>query len=101
MRGLWLVFTLGAPTTDRWFAPDKIQHFFTSAFVQSISYGALRSTGVSLSVALAGASITTGVVGVGKEIHDRDIQGDFSAKDLVWDAAGAGAATILLVRTQR
>ncbi|MEO7457044.1 MAG: DUF2279 domain-containing protein [Gemmatimonadaceae bacterium] len=102
MRGLWLVFTLfpAAPRTDRWFGSDKLQHFFTSAFVQSVSYGALRATGVSHGAALAGASATTAVVGVGKEIHDRDVQGDFSARDLAWDAAGAGAATLLLVRTR-
>ena len=101
MRGLWLVFTLGAPTSDHWLGSDKIQHFFASAFVQSMSYGALRAAGVSHVAALTGASLTTGVAGIGKEVHDRDIQGDFSAKDLIWDAAGAGTATILLVRTQR
>lgn len=101
MRGLWLVFTLGAPTTDRWLGSDKIQHFFASAFVQSMSYGALKTTGISHAAALAGASLTTAAVGVGKEFHDRDIQGDFSLRDLTWDAAGAGAATLLLVRTQR
>ncbi|MDB4915297.1 MAG: Protein of unknown function periplasmic lipoprotein [Gemmatimonadetes bacterium] len=101
MRGLWLVFTLGGPSNDSWTGSDKIQHFFASAFVQSLSYGALRTTGVSHSAALTGASLTTAAVGVGKEIHDRNIRGDFSFRDLAWDAAGAGSVTILLVRTAR
>jgi hypothetical protein len=38
MRGLILVFTLGTHSpqkhsADPWFGPDKLQHFFTSAFV--------------------------------------------------------------------
>jgi uncharacterized protein YfiM (DUF2279 family) len=103
MRALWLVFSLSpsVPATDHWFASDKVQHFFSSAFVQSMSYGALRATGVTHAQALTGASITTAVVGVGKEIHDRDIQGDFSLRDLTWDAAGAGAATVLLAHSRR
>ena len=103
MRGLWLVFSFGPmmQPTDRWLGSDKIQHFFSSAFVQSMSYGALRTTGLPHGAALAGATATTAVVGVGKEVLDRHTKGDFSAKDLTWDAAGAGAATVLLVRTRR
>jgi uncharacterized protein YfiM (DUF2279 family) len=102
MRGLWLVFSLN-PTAppDRWFAGDKLQHFFTSAFVQSMSYGALRTSGLGHGAALAGASVTTAAVGVGKELRDQRLRGEFSVRDLTWDAAGAGAATVLLVRTQR
>jgi uncharacterized protein YfiM (DUF2279 family) len=100
---MWLVFSLGpmALPNDRWFAGDKLQHFFTSAFVQSMSYGVLRRTGVEHGPALAGASAVTATVGVGKELTDLRTKGEFSVRDLTWDAAGAGAATILLVRTQR
>ena len=103
MNRLWLVFSLTAPpsASDPWFAGDKLQHFFTSAFVQSMSYASLRTTGLSHGAALAGASATTAVIGVGKEVHDRNVKGDFSLRDLTWDAAGAGAATVLLVRTRR
>jgi putative lipoprotein len=104
MRGLLLVFTLGrAPEhrPDGWFGPDKLQHFFTSAFVQSIGYGALRRAGADNGAAIAGASAVTAAVGVGKELRDRRVRGDFSARDLLWDAAGAGSATVLLVRTIR
>ena len=105
MRGLLLVFTLGrgAPehTGDRWFGPDKLQHFFTSAFVQSVGYGALRRAGAENGPAIAGASALTAVAGVGKEWRDRRVKGEFSVRDLVWDAAGAGSASVLLVRTTR
>jgi uncharacterized protein YfiM (DUF2279 family) len=104
MRGLWLVFTLSQQeghTADRWFSGDKLQHFFTSAFVQSMSYGTLRAAGVSHGPALAGATLTTAAVGVGKEVHDLHDRNEFSYRDLTWDALGTGAATILLVRTRR
>jgi putative lipoprotein len=103
MRGLLLVFTLGAGpgehSRDSWFGPDKLQHFFTSAFVQSFAYGALRRVGAEQGSALAGASAASAVAGVGKELHDRRVRGEFSIRDLTWDAAGAGSATVLLVRT--
>ena len=105
MRGLLLVFSLhGSPAStpaDRWFSQDKLQHFFVSAFVQSLAYGSLRGTGVSHGTALAGASATTAAVGVGKELRDRRVTGVFSSRDLVWDAAGAGTMTLLLSRTAR
>jgi uncharacterized protein YfiM (DUF2279 family) len=103
MRGMWLVFSLGPAVlpSDHWFAGDKLQHFFTSAFVQSMSYGSLRTVGVGHGAALAGATAVSAVAGVGKEVHDLRTTGEFSLRDLTWDAAGAGAATVLLVRTKR
>jgi putative lipoprotein len=104
MRGLLLVFTLcRAPehSPDAWFGPDKLQHFFTSAFVQSVGYGVLRRAGAENSPAIAGASVVTAIVGVGKEVRDRRAKGEFSVRDLAWDAAGAGSASVLLVRTVR
>ena len=103
MRRLWLVFSLGpaALPSDHWFAGDKLQHFFSSAFVQSMSYGTLRTTGLGHGAALAGATTASAVAGVGKEVHDLRTKGEFSFRDLTWDVAGAGAATVLLVRTQR
>lgn len=99
-----LVFTLaGPPRTpgDAWFASDKAKHFFTAMFVQGLGYGSLRAAGVSHGAALAGATLGTASLSVGKELYDRGGRGTPSAKDLVWDAAGAGAATVLLVRTAR
>ena len=105
MRGLLLVFTIGTglreQSADRWFGPDKLQHFFTSAFVQSAAYGALRRAGAEQGASLAGASMASAAVGVGKELRDRRAGRPFSVADLVWDAAGAGAASVLLVRTVR
>lgn len=105
MRGLLLVFSLhgapAAPAADAWLGRDKVQHFFTSAFVQSLAYGTLRGTGISHGAALAGASAATAAVGVGKELHDRKTKGDFSGRDLVWDAAGAASMTLLLAHTAR
>ena len=106
MRGVMLVFSLASwrpapPSGDGWFSVDKAQHFFSSAFVQSLGYGALRRTGLSHGGALAGASVATAAVGVGKEIYDARTGGDASVRDLVWDAAGAGAVTVLLAHTAR
>lgn len=103
MRRLWLVFTFTPQLIagDRWFGSDKIQHFVSSAFVQGVGYASLRSTGISHAASLAGATAVTAAVGVGKELLDRNVKGDFSAKDLAWDAAGAGAMTVLLVHSQR
>lgn len=105
MRGVLLVFSLSSmpsrPAGDGWFSVDKAQHFFASAFVQSVGYGVLRGAGVSHGAAIGGASLVTGAVGVGKEIHDSRTGGDVSARDLVWDAAGAGAVTVLLAHSAR
>jgi uncharacterized protein YfiM (DUF2279 family) len=103
MHRFWLVFSLTQVqhSTDPWFGGDKLQHFFSSAFVQSMSYGALRTAGVGHGAALAGATVTTATVGVAKEMHDLHVKNEFSYRDLTWDAAGTGAATILLVRTRR
>lgn len=103
MKGMWLVFSLGsAPLSiDRWVGGDKLQHFFTSAFVQSMSYGTLRAAGVEHGPSLAGATATSLLVGIGKEVRDSRVKGEFSRRDLVWDAAGVGVASVLLVRTRR
>ena len=103
MNRLWLVFTLApaALPPDRWFSGDKLQHFFTSAFVQSMSYGTLRTSGLGHGASLAGATVATTAAGVAKEFRDLRGRGEFSYRDLTWDAAGAGAATVLLIRTQR
>jgi putative lipoprotein len=105
MRGLLLVLSLngfsGARPDDGWLSADKVKHFLTSAFVQSLAYGSLRGVGVSHGAALAGATITTAAVGVGKELYDARTGGDPSVRDLAWDAAGAGAASLLLAHSAR
>ncbi|MFI5228683.1 MAG: hypothetical protein ACHQWU_06425 [Gemmatimonadales bacterium] len=112
MRGLLLVFSLhvgrGNPArdssaryADRWFAPDKAQHFFMAAFIQASAYGALRTTGLGRRGSVAGATALTSAVSVGKELWDRTHQGDPSLEDLTWDAVGMAAATVLVARTRR
>ena len=89
------------PPTDGWFSSDKAKHFFMSAFVQSLTYGTLRGVGASHGSALVGATMTTAAVGIGKERYDARTGGDPSWRDLAWDAAGAGAVSVLLARTAR
>jgi uncharacterized protein YfiM (DUF2279 family) len=105
MRGWALLFTfhLGQehPAGDRWFSADKAKHFFTAAFVQSVSFSGLRATGLSRKGSLVGASVFTAGVSVGKEVYDKRFGGTPSAKDLAWDAAGMVAASALLHRTER
>ena len=86
---------------DTWLGVDKLKHFFVSAFVQSVTYSATRATGVAHGTSLAAASAATAAFGVGREIHDRRKKGLFSVADLAWDAAGAGAATVVLRKTVR
>ncbi|MDQ6886605.1 MAG: hypothetical protein M3068_04860 [Gemmatimonadota bacterium] len=99
-----LTFALHRPPAsapDRWFAPDKVQHFFMSAFIQSVGYAGLRTLNVSHGGALAGASAVTLTFGVGKELHDRRGAEGFGVRDLVADVAGAAAASVLMERTRR
>lgn len=111
MRALILVFSLWMPGgavgggavragRDSWISRDKLEHFFVSAFVQSVSYSALRTAHASREDALVGASAITMGVGVGKEVYDLRSGESFSVRDLAWDAAGAGAATVLLSRAR-
>jgi uncharacterized protein YfiM (DUF2279 family) len=91
----------GARADDGWLSADKLKHFLTSAFVQSLAYGSLRGVGANHGVALAGATVTTAAVGVGKELYDARTGGDPSVRDLAWDAAGAGTVSLLLAHTAR
>jgi uncharacterized protein YfiM (DUF2279 family) len=82
-------------------APDKVKHFFVSAFVQSASYSVLRLARVEHDGALVTASAATVAVGIAKEVHDRRSGGRFDPRDLVWDLAGAGAAAAVLEQSHR
>lgn len=89
-----------ASASDPWFGGDKLKHFFTAAFVQSVAYTTLRATGVDNGPSLAGASAATVGVSVGKELWDRAGHGTPSVRDLTWDVAGAGVASVLLNRSR-
>ena len=84
---------------DSWLGVDKVKHFFMAAFVQSVSYSAVRATGAPHASSLAAATAVTATVSVGKEWWDAHSGGTPSVRDLTWDAAGAGAATVLLARS--
>jgi uncharacterized protein YfiM (DUF2279 family) len=105
MRGFLLLFSLHCPPEhpggDRWFSADKAKHFFAAAFVQSAAFSAFRTVGLSRANAIAGATLATSAVSVGKELYDRTSGGTPSVKDLSWDAAGMLAATALLSHTER
>ena len=104
LLGVVLLLQTGAADPrrrDAWFSADKVKHFFISAFVQSVAYSSARGAGVGHGGSLAAASATTGVLGVAKEARDRRAYGVFSYRDLAWDAAGAGLATLMLRRTVR
>jgi uncharacterized protein YfiM (DUF2279 family) len=95
------VLALQAQPADRWFSSDKVKHFFLAAFVQSVSYSALRATQLGHRSSLVGATAGSAVVSIGKELSDARRTGLFSKRDLVWDAAGIGASTLMLDRTAR
>lgn len=96
-----VVRTSQVPDGDPWFGVDKVKHFFTSAFVQSVTYGALRATNVDHRSSMYGATAATALLGIGKELRDWRGGRGFSARDLVWDAGGAAAASLLLDRARR
>ena len=98
-----LAFALQAvvPPADHWFGADKLKHFFVAAFTQSVTYSALQAAHVKHRPAMSGALAVTAVVSVAKEFHDRRTTGLFSMRDLVWDAAGAGVAAVLIEHTVR
>ena len=85
---------------DRWFATDKVKHFFMSALIQSSAYSLARTAQASRSNAQVAAGVTSMVFGVAKEVRDRREAKVFSLKDLVWDGAGALMAAALLNGTR-
>lgn len=105
MLALLLAFQLHGPADhpsgDSWFGVDKVKHFFMGAFVQSVAYSAIRASGGNHDASLAGAAGVTAGVSIGKELWDAHSGGTPSVRDLAWDAAGAGSATLMLRRSVR
>jgi uncharacterized protein YfiM (DUF2279 family) len=100
--GVVLAFAVSLQAPPQWMVgPDKLKHFFVSAFVQSASYSALRWSGVEHDNALVTASAATVAVGIAKEVHDARSGGRFDPADLLWDLAGAAAAAALLDQSRR
>jgi putative lipoprotein len=102
IRTLLVVGLLKVGARDPWFGTDKMKHFFLSALVQSLSYSVMQvTTKGSRSSLLLSASAASAAAGIGKEIHDSRVKGEFSVRDLVWDAAGVGTASLMLSHTRR
>src|SRR5436305_7250807 len=93
--------TRGHTDGESWFGVDKVKHFFIGAFVQSVSYSAIRLAGARHNESLWGATALTAGAGLGKEVWDRRAGGTPSAKDFTWDMLGAGASTVVLRRSVR
>jgi len=97
---LALAVSLTAPP-DNWFGSDKLKHFFIAAFTQTVAYSAFQAARAHHDQALIGAWAVTATVSVAKEVRDRRSYGLFSYRDLVWDAAGATVATLVIAKTVR
>lgn len=80
---------------------DKLKHFLVAGYVESVTYAGMQAAGADREMSLAAALGAVGIASVGKEMHDRRSGQGFSVLDLVWDALGAGAAWLILAKTQR
>lgn len=104
MRAFVLALSLslggGHQAGDKWFAPDKLKHFFVSAFVESASYSALRAVRVNHQDAIVSAAGIAVSVGVAKELHDARTGEGFSFRDLTWDVAGTAAGAAFLTHAR-
>jgi uncharacterized protein YfiM (DUF2279 family) len=86
--------------SDRWLAPDKLEHFGVSAYLSALSYGIYHDfyrNGEKS--ALCFSCGLTFSLGLGKEIDDhRRPDGKFSYKDLVADMLGIAAGLWIATR---
>lgn len=85
---------------DPVFGVDKVKHFFIAGFVESMSFAGMQAAGSSRSTAKTTAITAAAIVSVAREVHDKKKKGLFSVRDLAWDAIGAGAALLVLNKTQ-
>lgn len=86
---------------DPVFGIDKVKHFFIAGFVESVVFASAEAVGSRHSAARSLAIGTAAAVSVGREIHDLRAKGQFSFRDLAWDALGVGAALLVVNKTQR
>jgi uncharacterized protein YfiM (DUF2279 family) len=82
------------------FGGDKARHFFVSFGAVMLANGAFRSAGLNRNETVSVSVALTVTIGTAKEVRDGSRGGTFSVLDLLWDAAGAGAAALLLARTR-
>ncbi|HSM37227.1 MAG TPA: hypothetical protein VK837_12575 [Longimicrobiales bacterium] len=86
---------------DPWIAEDKARHFFASLMIGAVAYGGATALSVEWPEAGVAAGAVAGAAGIAKEFSDRSRGRPFSVRDLVWDAAGVGAALLLASRARR
>ncbi len=86
---------------DTFLGPDKVKHFFMSAFIESFGFAGMEAVGASRGASIGTATGVTAAAGIGREIHDKITKNLFSFGDLAWDAIGTGAALLLISHTQR
>ena len=83
---------------DPWFSQDKFLHFSACAAISGLTYHFYvnrlnrdEERGKVYAISL------TALVGLGKEIYDKQRKGHFSCKDLVWDALGLAVGYFVFV----
>ena len=86
---------------DAFFGTDKVKHFFIAGFVETMAFAGAQAAGSGRSTARPVAIGTVTAVSLGRELYDRRRKGLFSVRDLAWDALGAGAALLVVNKTQR
>jgi uncharacterized protein YfiM (DUF2279 family) len=88
-----------AMASDKWFAQDKLLHFYFSATIAGLSYHVYtdqmkrdEDRGRIISVSL------TALIGLGKELYDKKKKNQFSWKDLAWDGLGLTVGYLLFIQ---
>jgi len=83
---------------DPWFSTDKVLHFSASAAITGLTYhfyvnrlNRPEDRGKVYAVSL------TALVGIGKELYDKNKKGYFSWKDLLWDGLGLAVGYFVFV----
>ena len=79
---------------------DKVKHFFMAGFIESMTFAGSQAIGAERGTARTAAIGVTAAFSIGREIHDRRTKGQFSFRDLAWDALGGVAAMIILNHTR-
>lgn len=98
---LCLCLSSTEPPRDRWISEDKLKHFFASFAVTSIAASGARAAGASVDQSVWVGAGTGASLGVWKELRDHGRSGETaSLRDLVWDFAGVGAASAVLLQTR-
>jgi hypothetical protein len=86
---------------DTFLGPDKVKHFFISAFIESVGFAGMEAAGANRSPSIVAATAVGAAAGIAREIHDKITKKLFSFGDLAWDGVGIASALLLISHTQR